>query len=95
MSELISDGESASEVKEAPPDVSGMFKFAGMLVMGVLALAGIYSVGDLLWGKTKATKKTDEEDTDDEETQADYEKDYLDETISDEALNEHTVGLTA
>ena len=44
---------------------------------------------------TKKAKSTESEHKDDEETQADYEKEYLDEEISEDALDEHTVGLTA
>ena len=89
MSDLV--GESESEVKEAPTDVKGMVQFAIMLVAGTLTLLGINHF-DLLGLKSKP-KAT--ESKSDEETQADYEKDYLDEDISDEALDEHTVGLTA
>ena len=89
MSDLISEGE--SQVKEATPDVSGMFKFVGWLVMGVLTIAGI-SWLDILNGKQKATKKENKET--DEETQADYEEEYLDETISEDELDKKETGLS-
>jgi hypothetical protein len=93
MTELIADSE--TEVKEAPPDVAGMVKFVGWLVMGVLAVAGLSWLDILGKNKTPAkTTDTENKETDDEDTQADYEKEYLDDTISQDALNEHTVGLT-
>ena len=51
------------------------------------------SFTDLLFKKEKP--KTAATETKDEDTVADYEKDYLDEDISEDALDEHTVGLTA
>jgi len=92
MSDLISSGEGATEAKEAPPDVTGGMKFAIALVVGLLGLVGV-SYFDLL-GLRKKSKSTESEHKDDEDTQADYEKEYLDDTISQDALNEHTVGLT-
>jgi|TARA_B100001741_G_scaffold245868_1_gene207182 hypothetical protein len=93
MSDLISSGDTATEAKEAPADVTGGLKFAAYLVGGLLALVGI-SYFDL-FGLTKKAKSTESEHKKDEETQADYEKEYLDEDISEDALDEHTVGLTA
>ena len=93
MSDLISSGESESKEAEAPPDVTGGLKFAAYLVAGLLALVGV-SYFDL-FGLRKNSKSTESEHKDDEDTQADYEKEYLDEDISDAALDEHTVGLTA
>ena len=89
MSDLISGGE-ASDEKEAPTpnDLSGAIKFVAMIVGGFLAILGI-STMDMFSSKKEADSK------DDEETQADYEKEYLDEEISEDALDEHTVGLTS
>ncbi len=92
MSDLISSGGDATEVKEAPTDVTGGLKFAVALVVGLLGLVGVSSF-DLLG--LRKDKKNESETKSDEETQADYEKEYLDEEISEDALDEHTVGLTA
>ncbi len=94
MSDLISESE--SEVKEASPDVLGTVKFAGYLVLGLLTLLGLTWL-DLfgLKGDSGKAKTTQAEAKDDEDTQADYEKEYLDEEISEEALDEHETGLTA
>jgi len=46
-------------------------------------------------GEKKKTTKESNSDKEDEDTVADYEKEYLDGDISDEALDEKTVGLTA
>ena len=91
MSDLISGGE-ASDEKEAPTpnDLSGAIKFEAMIVGGFLAILGI-STMDMFSSK----KEADSDSKDDEETQADYEKEYLDEDISEDALDEHTVGLTS
>tara|TARA_B100000902_G_scaffold390765_1_gene440260 strand:+ start:951 stop:1232 length:282 start_codon:yes stop_codon:yes gene_type:complete len=93
MSDLIESGDSA-EVKEAPADVKGMIQFAQWAVMGVMAILGISLVG-MLFGERKTVKKESKSEKDDEDTVADYEKEYLDGDISDEALDEHTVGITA
>ena len=93
MSDLISSGDEATEAKEAPADVTGGLKFAAYLVAGLLTLVGISYLD--IFGLTKKAKSTESEHKDDEETQADYEKEYLDEDISEDALDEHTVGLTA
>jgi len=93
MSDLISSGDGATEAKEAPPDVTGGMKFAIALVVGLLGLVGV-SYFDLFGLRTEA-KSTESDHKDDEDTQADYEKEYLDGDISDEALDEHTVGITA
>ena len=47
MSDLISSGGDATEVKEAPTDVTGGLKFAVALVVGLLGLVGV-SYFDLL-----------------------------------------------
>lgn len=94
MSDLISSGESTSEAKEAPADMKGMFQMAQWVFLGVLGLFGISIVG-LLMGEKKKTTKESNSDKEDEDTVADYEKEYLDGDISDEALDEKTVGLTA
>ena len=54
MSDLISSGDTATEAKEAPADVTGGLKFAAYLVGGLLALVGI-SYFDL-FGLTKKAK---------------------------------------
>ena len=92
MSDLISSGGDVTEVREAPTDVTGGWKFAEALVVGLLGLVGV-SYFDLLG--LRKDKKNESETKSDEETQADYEKEYLDEEISEDALDEHTVGLTA
>ncbi len=93
MSDLIQSGES-EDVKAAPADVKGMFQFAHWAVATVLAVLGISLVGMLLGEKGKSVKESKSE-KDDEDTVADYEKDYLDEDISEDALDDKTVGLTA
>jgi len=89
MSDLISGGE-ASDTKEAPTpnDISGAVKFVVLILGGFLAILGVKTM-DIFSSKKEADSK------DDEETQADYEEEYLDEDVSDEALDEHTVGLTS
>tara|TARA_B100000674_G_C37057992_1_gene565965 strand:+ start:38 stop:328 length:291 start_codon:yes stop_codon:yes gene_type:complete len=96
MSDLIEGAESSIELKEAPKtDWKGAFNFATIAVVGLLALLGM-SFSDFLFKKVdnKPTKAANESKKD-EDTVADYEKDYLDEDISEDALDEHTVGLTA
>jgi len=89
---LIESGETSTEVKEAPStDWKGAFNFATIAVVGVLTLLGI-TLSDFLFKKQTPKKAT--ETKKDEDTVADYEKDYLDEDISEDALDEHTVGLT-
>ena len=91
MSDLIQGSESSDEMDAPTPnDISGAVKFVAMIVGGLLAILGI-STMDMFSSKKKAASDS----KDDEETQADYEKDYLDEEVSEEALDEHTVGLTA
>jgi hypothetical protein len=82
--------ENEAEAEAPPPDISGAFKFAGMIVLGILAVVGI-GWTDILG----LTKKSNAEVKDDRDSQKDYEKDYLDEDISEDALDEHEVGLTA
>ena len=84
MSDLISSGDEATEAKEAPADVTGGLKFAVYLIGGLLALVGISYLD--LFGFAKKAKSTESEHKDDEETQADYEKDYLDEDISEKRI---------
>ena len=94
MSDLIESGATSTETKEAPStDWKGAFNFATIAVVGFLALLGM-SLSDLFFKKEKP-KTAATETKKDEDTVADYEKDYLDEDISEEALDEHTVGLTA
>ncbi len=94
MSDLIDSGEASTETKEAPTtDWKGAFNFATIAVVGVLTLLGI-TLSDFLF-KGNKPKQAATETKKDEDTVADYEKDYLDEDISEEALDEHTVGLTA
>ena len=96
MSDLISSGESASETKEAPADVKGMLQMAQWVFLGVLSILGVSLVG-VLFGeklKPKDTKESKSE-KEDEDTVADYDKEYLDGDISEDALDEKTVGLSA
>jgi|TARA_R110001606_G_C15251498_1_gene637425 hypothetical protein len=80
-----------AEAQAPPPDISGAFKFAGMLVLGILAVVGI-GWTDIL-GLTKKSSKAEVKD--DRDSVADYEKEYLDNDISEDALDEKEVGLTA
>ena len=95
MSDLISSGDS-TEVKEAEPvDYMGTIKFAGWAVFGMLTILGLtwldlFDMGDSA-GKGK---KSQSESKKDEDTQADYEKEYLDQEISEEALDEHEIGMS-
>ena len=93
MSDLISSGE--SEVKEAPVDYMGTIKFAGWAVVGLLTILGLtwLDLLDFKGGNGKG-KKSQSESKKDEDTQADYEKEYLDEEISEEALDEHEIGMS-
>lgn len=84
----------ASESK--PVDVMGALKFAGIIVIGLLTVIGL-GWEDILGFKDKgkpvsSVKKASSKD---EDTQADYEKEYLDEDISEDALDRHESGLTA
>tara|TARA_R110000751_G_scaffold224590_1_gene326635 strand:- start:324 stop:605 length:282 start_codon:yes stop_codon:yes gene_type:complete len=93
MTDLISNGE--SEVKEDPVDYMGVIKFAGWAVVGMLTILGLtwldlFDMGDSA-GKGK---KSQSESKKDEDSQADYEKEYLDEEISEEALDEHETGIS-
>lgn len=94
MSDLITDGD--SEVKEAPVDYMGTIKFAGWAVIGLLTVLGLTWL-DLfgLKDSNASGKKAQSSTKKDEDTQADYEKEYLDEEISEEALDEHQTGLTS
>ena len=85
--------ENEAEAEAPPPDISGAFKFAGMIVLGILAIVGI-GWSDIL-GLTKKPASNSAEVKDDRDSQADYEKDYLDDEISEDALDKHEVGLTA
>ncbi len=96
MSDLISSGDSESEAKEAPATTD----FMGALKFGVMAAGAVLLVLGLTWtdfftnkdgGKPKTAATESKKD---EDTVADYEKDYLDEDISEEALDERTVGMT-
>ena len=95
MSDLISSGDS-TEVKEAEPvDYMGTIKFAGWAVFGLLTILGLtwLDLFDSKGGNGKG-KKSQSESKKDEDTQADYEKEYLDEEISEEALDEHETGMS-
>ena len=94
MSDLISSGDS-TEVKEAPVDYMGAIKFAGWAVFGLLTILGLTWL-DLFDSKSGSGKgkKSQSESKKDEDTQADYEKEYLDEEISEEALDEHQTGIS-
>tara|TARA_R110000765_G_scaffold385165_1_gene476971 strand:+ start:27 stop:293 length:267 start_codon:yes stop_codon:yes gene_type:complete len=84
--------EKEAEAEAPTPDISGAFKFAGMIVLGILAIVGI-GWSDIL-GLTNKPASNNAEVKDDRDSQADYEKDYLDDEISEDALDEHEVGLT-
>jgi len=94
MSDLISSGD--SEVKEAAPvDYMGTIKFAGWAIIGLLTILGLTWL-DLFDSKgvSGKGKKSQSEYKKDEDTQADYEEEYLDEEISEEALDEHEIGMS-
>jgi len=94
MSDLLTSSD--SEIKAASTDVMGTVKFAGMLVFGLLTILGLTWLDLLgLKGDSGKSKTTQAEAKKDEDTQADYEKEYLDEDISEESLDEHETGLTA
>ncbi len=96
MSDLIDSGEASTEAKESPKtDFMGALKFGAMAAGAVLLVLG------LTWmdffkttHDSSKPKKAATETKKDEDTVADYEKDYLDEDISEDALDEHTVGMT-
>ena len=94
MSDLISSGDS-TEVKEAPVDYMGVIKFAGWAVVGLLTVLGLTWL-DLLGSNDTGGngKKAQAEYKKDEDLQSDYEKEYLDEEVSEEALDEHEMGIT-
>jgi len=81
----------ASESK--PVDVMGALKFAGIIVVGLLAIIGL-AWEDILGFKDKPSVKK-AASKEDEDTQADYEKEYLDEDISEDALDLHEDSITA
>ena len=94
MSDLITDGD--SEVKEAPVDYMGPIKFAGWAVFGLLTILGLTWLDLFGLNDSKASgKKAQSSHKKDEDIQADYEKEYLDEEISEEALDEKETGLTS
>ena len=95
MSDLISNGE--SETKEAPAttDFMGALKFGAMAAGAVLLVLGLTWMD--FFTKTDDGSKPKNAATEtkkDEDTVADYEKDYLDGDISEDALDERTVGMT-
>ncbi len=94
MSDLISSGDS-TEVKEDPVDYMGVIKFAGWAVIGMLTILGLTWL-DLFDSNDTGGKgkKAQSEYKKDDETQADYEKEYLDEEVSEEALDEHEMGIS-
>ena len=97
MSDLISSGDSESEAKEAPAttDFMGALKFGAMAAGAVLLILGLTWTDFFTKSDDGGKPKTAAtESKKDEDTVADYEKDYLDEDISEEALDERTVGMT-
>ena len=93
MSDLIEGGDTSTESKDAPKtDFMGALKFGAMAAGAVLLVLGLTWMD---FFKTTKPKKAATETKEDEDTVADYEKDYLDEDISEDALDEHTVGMTA
>jgi len=96
MSDLIEGGESSTESKEAPAttDFMGALKFGAMAAGAVLLVLGLTWM-DFFTATPDASKpKKATEMKKDEDTVADYEKEYLDEDVSEDALDEHTVGMT-
>ena len=94
MSDLISSGD--SEVKEAAPvDYMGTMKFVGWAVIGLLTILGLTWL-DLFDSKgvSGKGKKSQSESKKDDDTPANYEQEYLDEEISEEALDEHEIGIS-
>ena len=83
--------ESSSETK-SPVDFMGAFKLAGVVIVGLLALIGfgwediLRDKKDMNGSKKKAETKSKKD--------SDYEDTYLDEEIDEEALDEHTTGLS-
>jgi hypothetical protein len=94
MSDLISNGE--SETKEAPAttDFMGALKFGAMAAGAVLLVLGLTWMDFFTKNDDGSKPKKATETKKDEDTVADYEKDYLDEDISEDALDERTVGMT-
>ena len=96
MSDLIDGGETSTETKEAPTtDFMGALKFGAMAAGAVLLVLGLTWM-DFFTKSDDGSKpkKAATETKKDEDTVADYEKDYLDEEISEDALDERTVGMT-
>lgn len=96
MSDLISSGESDNETKEAPAttDFMGALKFGAMAAGAVLLVLGLTWMDFFTATPDGSKPKKATETKKDEDTVADYEKDYLDEDISEDALDERTVGMT-
>lgn len=91
MSDLLSDGD--SEVKDSPPvDYMGTIKFAGWAVLGLLTILGLtwLDVFDSKGGRSNG-KKAQAETIKDE---TDYEKEYIEDEVSEDALDEHETGLS-
>ena len=57
MSDLISSGDDATEAKEAPADVKGMFQFAQAAFLGVMALFGYLLARESYLAKRRRPKK--------------------------------------
>ncbi len=94
MSDLVSNSD--TEEKEAPAktDFTGAIHFAAIAVVSILTVLGL-TWADLLGTKNEGKPKAQSaEKKEDDDTVADYEKDYLDGDISEDALDEHTVGLS-
>ncbi len=96
MSDLISSGDSENETKEAPAttDFMGALKFGAMAAGAVLLVLGLTWMDFFTATPDGSKPKKATETKKDEDTVADYEKDYLDDDISEDALDEHTVGMT-
>jgi len=95
MSDLIEGSDTSTESKEAPKtDFMGALKFGAMAAGAVLLVLGLTWMDFFTATPDGSKPKKATETKKDEDTVADYEKEYLDEDISEDALDEHTVGMT-
>jgi|TARA_R110000824_G_scaffold293318_2_gene481658 hypothetical protein len=83
--------ESSSETK-SPVDFMGAFKLAGVVIVGLLALIG-FGWEDLMGEKKEMGNSKNKAETKSNK-ESDYEDTYLEEEIDEEALDEHTLGLS-
>ena len=76
----------SSSTTNSSVDFMGAFKLAGVVIVGILALIGL-GWEDLLGGSNNNAEIKSEQESD-------YEDTYLEEEIDEEALDEHTTGLS-